>query len=190
MRTFITEQELALRCARKDQVAQGELYERYAAGLFALCLRYTPKIEEAQDLMHDAMIKAMDNFNSFKFTGAGSVWAWLCRITINLLIDRFKKNNRFKLVPIDQINDEDIEYEMEPDAELVEGIPDSVLEHIITGLSPLKRVIFNMYYIDGFSHKDIAKALDISERGSTSILAKARTSVKTAIIKYLNNTKL
>ena len=189
-KSILTEQELALGCARNERDAQGELYARYAAGLYALCLRYIENREEARDLMHDAMIKAMDNFRSFKYAGEGSVWAWMSRITVNMAVDRLKQNSRFRQIPLDLVSGDEIENALEPDAESVRRIPDDALDEMIAGLPPVKRTVFNMYCIDGYSHKDIAKALGISERGSTSILAKARTSLKKALTDYLNKTGL
>ena len=187
-KSFLTEQELALGCARKERDAQAELYTRYAVGLYALSLRYIEDREEARDLMHDAMIRAMDNFKSFKYLGDGSIWAWLSRITVNMAIDRLKESSRFRQIPLELVNDAEIEDALEPDAESVRDIPDSVLDEIIAGLSPVKRTVFNMYCIDGFSHKEIAGKLGITERGSTSIMTKARASVKKAIQSYLNKT--
>ena len=185
-KSFLSEQDLALGCVRKERDAQGELYARYAAGLYALCLRYIENREDARDLMHDAMIKAMDNFKSFRYVGEGSIWAWLSRITVNTAIDRLKENSRFRKIPFDLVSGDEIENALEPDAESVRSIPDDVLDEMIAGLPPVKRTVFNMYCIDGFSHKDIAKALGITERGSTSILAKARASLKMALTVYLN----
>ena len=189
-KAIITEQELALGCARKEREAQGELYARYAAGLYALCLRYIENREDARDLMHDAMIKAMDNFRSFRYAGEGSIWAWMSRITVNMAVDRLKENSRFRHIPFDEVSGAEVENALEPDAESVRAVPDDVLDEMIAGLPPVKRTVFNMYCIDGFSHKDIAKALGISERGSTSILAKARASLKKVLTDYLNKTGL
>ena len=189
-KSILTEQELALGCARNERDAQGELYARYAAGLYALCLRYIENREEARDLMHDAMIKAMDNFRSFRYTGEGSIWAWMSRITVNMAVDRLKQNSRFRQIPLDLVSGDEIENALEPDAESVRRIPDDALDEMIAGLPPVKRTVFNMYCIDGYSHKDIAKALGISERGSTSILAKARASLRKALTCYLNETGL
>ena len=189
-KSILNEQELALGCARNERDAQGELYARYAAGLYALCLRYIENREEARDLLHDAMIKAMDNFRSFKYAGEGSIWAWMSRITVNMAVDRLKQNSRFRQIPLDLVSGDEIENALEPDAESVSRIPDDVLDEMIAGLPPVKRTVFNMYCIDGYSHKDIAKALGISERGSTSILAKARASLKKALTDYLNKTGL
>ena len=187
---FLTEQEIAIGCARKDRDAQGELYARYATGLYALCLRYIEDREEARDLMHDAMIKAMDNFKSFRYAGEGSINAWISRIAVNMAIDRLKESSRFRQIPLEQVSGEEIENALEPDAESVRSVPDGVLDEIIASLPPAKRTVFNMYSIDGFSHKEIAKALGITERGSTSLMAKARASVKNALMSYLNKTGL
>ena len=189
-KNIFSEEELALRCARKERDAQGELYARYAAGLYALCLRYIENREDARDLMHDAMIKAMDNFRSFRYVGEGSIWAWMSRITVNMAVDRLKENSRFRHIPFDEVSGAEVENALEPDAESVRAVPDDVLDEMIAGLPPVKRTVFNMYCIDGFSHKDIAKALGISERGSTSILAKARASLKKVLTDYLNKTGL
>ena len=185
-KSFLTEQELALGCVHKDRDAQGELYARYAAGLYALSLRYIENREEARDLMHDAMIKAMDNFKSFKYSGEGSIYAWISRITINLAVDRLKENSRFRQIPLEFVSGNEIEDALEPDAGSVEQIPEGVLDGMIAQLSPVKRTVFNMYCVDGFSHKEIASKLGITERGSTSIMAKARASLKKALYNYLN----
>ena len=187
-KSFLTEQDLALGCARSDRDAQAELYTRYAGGLYALCLRYIEDREEARDLMHDAMIKAMDNFKSFRYAGEGSINAWISRIAVNMAIDRLKESSRFRQIPLEQVSGDEIENALEPDVENVRSVPDDVLDEIIASLSPVKRTVFNMYCIDGFSHKEIAGKLGITERGSTSIMAKARVSVKNALMSYLNKT--
>ena len=187
-KSFLTEQDLALGCARSDRDAQAELYTRYAGGLYALCLRYIEDREEARDVMHDAMIKAMDNFKSFRYAGEGSINAWISRIAVNMAIDRLKESSRFRQIPLEQVSGDEIENALEPDVENVRSVPDDVLDEIIASLSPVKRTVFNMYCIDGFSHKEIAGKLGITERGSTSIMAKARVSVKNALMSYLNKT--
>lgn len=188
-KSFLTEQELALECARSDRDAQAELYTRYAAGVYALCLRYIEDREEARDLMHDAMIKAMDNFKSFKYAGEGSINAWISRIAVNMAIDRLKESSRFRQIPIELVSGSEIEDALEPDAGQVEQIPDGVLDEMIAELPPIRRTIFNMYFVDGFSHKEIAAKLGITERGSTSMMAKARASIKKALLNYLNKTE-
>lgn len=189
-KSFLTEQELALGCVRNDRDAQGELYARYSSRLYAICLRYIEDREEARDLMHDCMIKAMDNFKSFRYVSEGSLYAWLSRITVNMAINRLKESSRFRQIPFEQVGGDELENALEPDAESVRKIPDGVLDKLIAELPPVRRTVFNMYCIDGYSHHDIARALGITERTSTSVLAKARASLKKALMNYIDKTGL
>lgn len=189
-KSFLTEQELALGCVRKDRDAQGELYARYSSRLYAICLRYIEDREEARDLMHDCMIKAMDNFKSFRYVSEGSLYAWLSRITVNMAINRLKESSRFRQIPFEQVSGDELDNALEPDAESVRKIPDVVLDKLIAELPPVRRTVFNMYCIDGYSHHDIARALGITERTSTSVLAKARASLKKALMNYIDKTGL
>ncbi len=189
-KSFLTEQELALGCVRNDRDAQGELYARYSSRLYAICLRYIEDREEARDLMHDCMIKAMDNFKSFRYVSEGSLYAWLSRITVNMAINLLKESSRFRRIPFEQVGGDELENALEPDAESVRKIPDGVLDKLIAELPPVRRTVFNMYCIDGYSHHDIARALGITERTSTSVLAKARASLKKALMNYIDKTGL
>ena len=189
-KSFLTEQELALGCVRNDRDAQAELYTRYSSRLYAICLRYIEAREEARDLMHDCMIKAMDNFKSFRYVSEGSLYAWLSRITVNMAINRLKESSRFRQIPFEQVSGDELENALEPDAESVRKIPDGVLDKLIAELPPVRRTVFNMYCIDGYSHHDIARALGITERTSTSVLAKARASLKKALMNYIDKTGL
>ena len=189
-KSFLTEQELALGCVRNDRDAQGELYARYSSRLYAICLRYIEDREEARDLMHDCMIKAMDNFKSFRYVSEGSLYAWLSRITVNMAINRLKESSRFRQISFEQVGGDELENALEPDAESVRKIPDGVLDKLIAELPPVRRTVFNMYCIDGYSHHDIARALGITERTSTSVLAKARASLKKALMNYIDKTGL
>ena len=186
MRTeSFSERELASLCAAKDKKAQGELYDRYAGRLFTLCFRYVGDREEAQDLMHDSMIKAMDSFKSFSFTGEGSLYAWLRRLTVNVVIDRLRQMSKLRLVPLDQTIETG---NPEADDDAADNIPAQALMDMVASLPSVRRTVFNMYCIDGFSHKDIAAAIGITEKGSASILAKARTQLKSQVNDYLKRT--
>ena len=187
-RTFLSEKELVQGCIRRDRDAQQELYARFAARLYSLCLRYIGDSDESRDLMHDSMIKAMDSIRSFRNEADGSLYLWLRKITVNVVFDRFRQNSRFMEIPLEQVSDKDILDASDSDSGPEREIPDDVLKQIMATLSPVRRAVFNMYYIDGFSHKEIARALNITEGGSTSILAKARASVRKAITDYLKAT--
>lgn len=187
-RTFLSEKELVQGCIRRDRDAQQELYARFAARLYSLCLRYIGESDESRDLMHDSMIKAMDSIRSFRNEADGSLYSWLRKITVNVVFDRLRQKIRFMEVPLEQLSDDEMPDASDSDAGPEREIPDDVLKQIMATLSPVRRAVFNMYYIDGFSHKEIARALNITEGGSTSILAKARASVRKAITDYLKAT--
>ena len=180
-----TEQELARLCTAGDREAQGELYSQYASRLFALCYRYVADSEEAQDLMHDAMIKAMNSFKSFSYSGDGSLYAWLRRLTVNVVIDRLRQMSKLRMVPIDSTMEPGI---TDDNDEAVDNIPAQVLLDMVAALPSVRRTVFNMYCIDGFSHKDIADAIGITEKGSASVLAKARAQLKSQVNDYLKRT--
>ena len=187
MRTdSISEIDLALKCARKDQKAQGELYTRYAGRLYAVCFRYIGNKEEAQDLMHDAMIKAMDSIRLFHYSGEGSLYAWLRRLTVNVSIDRLREKGKAQIIPLDLTMEPAVS---EPqDDEDADNIPAQVMLDMVASLPDVRRTVFNMYCIDGFTHKEIAEAINITEKGSASILAKSRVQLRNAINEYLKRT--
>lgn len=178
----LDELELARFCRERDRSAEDELYTRYAARLLTLCRRYLGDPDDAKDAMQDAVIKALDRISSFKYSGKGSLYAWLSKVTLNTAIDKLRRK-RLKYISLDvpQINSIP-----EPPEERTATIPRETLLGMISELPDMRRAVFNLYCIDGYSHKEISKMLGISEKGSSSELAKARNQLKTAINEYLN----
>ena len=175
------EQELARYCREEDRMAEDELYRRYAARVYALCRRYIRNDDEAKDTMQEALVHALGRIQAFQYTSEGSLYRWLSRIAVNKAIDQIRKH-RWKMVSHDFRENDTVP---DPDGEEVETIPEEKLLEWIDRLPDLKRSVFNLYCIDGYSHKEIAQMLGITERGSTSILAKARKQLKAAIQQYL-----
>ena len=177
----IGEKDLALQCTKGDRTAMRELYNRYAARLSALCSRYATGAEEGVDLMHDTIGKAFRNMDRFHYRGEGSLYSWLSRMAVNLCIDRLRKEGRLG-IPVS----EDVLLDIEaPPAEEVKSIPLQDLQAMIASLPDTKRVIFNMFCVDGFSHREIAEKLGIAERTSSSLLARARKSLAQMIHEYM-----
>ena len=177
----LDEQALARYCSQRDRMAEEELYRRYAVRVHALCRRYLGDEDDAKDLMLETLTRALDKIDTYRYTGEGSLYAWIRRIAINKALNQLKRH-RWRMLPMDQAVRDDIP---EPAAEEVETIPRAKLLEWIAELPGLRRAVFNLYCIDGYSHKDIAKMLGISERGSTSTLAKARKELKERIRQYL-----
>ena len=177
----IDEQALARNCSQKDRMAEDELYRRYAVKLNTLCRRYLGDEDDAKDLMLETLIQALDKIDTYKYTGEGSLYAWISRIAINKALNQIKRH-RWRMVPLDLRAQDNIP---EPTEDEVAEIPKEKLREWIAELSDMRRAVFNMYCIDGYSHQEIGRMLGISERGSTSVLAKARKQLKEKIKQYL-----
>lgn len=164
------EQELAERCRRKEGQAFRELYDSYAGRLFALCTRYAPSQAAAEDILQDSFVKIIQSFGSFRYRGEGSLYAWMSRITVNRALDSIKQDNRIPTVTFEESRAQEIPL----DEKDIGVIPEKDLLRLIRELPPGYRTVFNMFALDGFSHKEIAAALGINERTSSSQYSRAR----------------
>lgn len=177
----LDEQALARHCSERDRMAEDELYRRYADRVYMLCRRYVADGEEAKDLMLDTLIQALDKIGTYTYSGKGSLYGWIRRIAINKSINLIRRR-RWRTVHMDLWIQDSIP---DPTEEEMEAIPKEKLLEWIAALPEMRRAVFNLYCLDGYSHKDIGKMLGISETGSTSILAKARKQLKGQIKQYL-----
>ena len=172
----MTLDELIIQCKKQDAMAQGELYQRYSSTLFSICLRYSPNYAEAEDSLQDSFLTIFKKIDQFK--GKGSFEGWMKRITVNTVLQKYRKQRVFDIVREDQIKDEaDVLVEDE-------GIPLDFLLKIIQELPDRYRLVFTMYVMDDYSHKEIAEMLGISDGTSKSNLARARKILKTKIDNY------
>ena len=168
-------------CSQKDRMAEDELYRRYAASVYTLCRRYLRDADDAKDLMLESLIQALDKIGSYKYMGEGSLGRWIKKIAVNKALDQIRRV-RWRMVPLDDRMQDTLP---DPTEEEMELIPREKLQEWIAGLPRLRRAVFNLYCLDGYSHQDIGKMLGISERGSTSTLVKARKELKEKIKQYL-----
>ena len=184
MNKNLEEQELARLCREKNKWAQEELYRRYAARLLSLCRRYTRDLEEAEELLQDAVIQALDKIETYKYTGKGSLYGWMSRIAVNKAVNQIRRQ-RWRWLSLDMREQDTV---ADLSAAEMETIPEEKLLEWIAGLPDLRRAVFNLYCIEGYSHKEIGKMLGISEKGSAGVLAKARKQLKEEIRRYLKET--
>jgi len=183
----LSEQQIAELCLQKSPEGQRELYTRYAERLYALLCRYCPSSDDAKDMMHDCLIKALGKMESFTYRGKGSLYAWLSRMAVNMALDRIRKS-KLKFLSLDLMPAKDNIPEPEPQEML--KIPKQALLDMISSLPEMRRMVFNMYCIDEYSHKDIAQMLGITEKGSAGTLAKARAQLKAMIADYIKKNQL
>lgn len=171
-------EELINGCKKNDREAQNLLYRSYKDILFLQSLKYSKSTEEAEDVLHDAFITIFNRIKSY--SGKGSFEGWMKRIVINKSIDKYKKR--------ELLTNDLQEYSLTDDEEDVEISDDTsfalnkLLEYI-QQLPNQYRLVFNLYQLDGFSHKEIAKMLSISESTSKSNLHRAKVCLKEKIEK-------
>ena len=152
-----------------DRRAQKAIYDLLAAKMFAVCLRYMGDRDSAEDILQDGFVTLFSKIDSF--TGAGSFEGWARRIFVNTALMSLRKKDALK-------NSEDVQsaWGISSDSPTaIEEIGYDELMKMIAALPPGFRTVFNMYVIEGYSHKEIAEALGISETTSRSQLQRART---------------
>jgi RNA polymerase sigma-70 factor (ECF subfamily) len=184
-KNLANEQELISACINNDAKAQKILFEKHARVMLGVCARYCQNLEDAKDAMHEGFIKVFNQLEKFK--GNSKLETWITRIMIFTAIDHFKKSIKFNYYENDEDiyrvsgkNEEDqVEYE-ESDVKIAD------LYKIINELPDGYRMVFSMYAIDGFSHKEIATKLSISEGTSKSQLARARKLLQSLVKEKLN----
>jgi RNA polymerase sigma factor (sigma-70 family) len=166
-------------CLDGDRRDQELLYRRHASKLFAVSLQYSGNDEEARDILQEGFIKIFENLHHYKFEG--SFEGWMRRIVVNTALERFRsRHSLYRVDDIDSIN----EPEADPDNEDYAGLEAVDLLFIIRELPPKYRMVFNLYAIEGYSHKEIAKMLTISEGTSKSNLARARIILQRRVGSY------
>lgn len=168
------EQALAVRCRQGDNRARKELYERYAGRMLGVCLRYVGDRDTAQDLLHDGFLKIFDSFDKFAWRGEGSLRAWMDRVMINIVLQHLRKND---MIDRSTLPEELPEIYEEPDASLVDVIPQEVLMKFVGELPVGYRTVFNLYVFEDKSHKEIATLLGINEKSSASQLTRAKAAL-------------
>ena len=166
-------------CLTGNRRDQELLYRRYAAKLYAVCLQYSGNDEEARDILQEGFIKIFDNLPHYKYEG--SFEGWIRRIIVNTALEKFRaRHNLFRVDDINAIADPDAE----PDTEDYAGLEANDLLGIIRELPPKYRMVFNLFAIEGYSHKEISKMVNISEGTSKSNLSRARVILQRRVGSY------
>ena len=170
-----TEQVLIERCKRRESKAQKELYDRFAPRMLGLCIRYVKEKAEAEDVMIRGFTKMFERIDQYE--GIGSFEGWVKRIMINESLTYIRRNKAMYVeVEIEKAD-------LQPDYSSVGGMLETNdLLHLIESLPTGYRTIFNLYAIEGYSHKEIGDMLGINENTSKSQLSRARMVLKKKIL--------
>ena len=161
------ELELIRGCVKNDRVSQKKLFDTYAGKFMAIAKRYMKEDMSAEDVLMEGFCKIYNNIKSFK--GEGSFEGWMRRIIVNTAINKIRKDNRDLLVYQEELVDKGGVEMM-----YIESMSAKDMMNMIEKMPLGYRTVFNMFAIDGFSHKEIANELNIDEGTSRSQLSKAR----------------
>lgn len=150
------------------------LYDKFSSKMYGVCLRYAGNVEDANDILQDGFIKVFNHLG--KFRREGSFEGWVRRIFVNTAIEHYRK--RVKLFQVTEAQENTIE---DASLDALDHLVEKDLLRLINQLSPGYKAVFNMHVIEGYSHKEIADMLGITEGTSKSQLARAKGVLKNMI---------
>lgn len=155
-------------CKRKEEKFQKALYDLYARKMMAVCMRYVNRREIAEDLLQEGFIKVFTAIETFNF--AGSFEGWMRRIFVNTALEYLRKNDVLR----ETVDLEEPSVFLEPESSVVDRLSADELMEVIAQLPAGFRTVFNMFAIEGYSHKEIADTLGITESTSRSQFTRAK----------------
>ncbi|WP_026977459.1 RNA polymerase sigma factor [Flavobacterium tegetincola] len=174
--------QLIIACKENDAKAQEQIYTLFAPKFFGVCLKYSTNYAEAEDNLQDGFIIIFKKMEQFQFKGSFEGWAK--RIMINNALQKYRTQVRFLEVVNDNVAEDEIPELDDEDVSL------DYLMQIIQELPDRYRMVFNLYVLDGYSHKEIAEMLEITTGTTKSNLARARMILKEKIDVHTGKNKL
>lgn len=164
----MNEKQLIEGCKNGNRLAQKELYEMFSRKMMGVCLRYSNDRETARDLLQEGFVKIFMNLEAY--SGTGSFEGWMRRIFVNCALEYLRKSDVLR-----EASDLDNSAELtEPDASVIEQLSARDLMGLIQRLPAGFRTVFNLFAIEGYSHKEIGEMLQITESTSRSQYTRAR----------------
>lgn len=180
---MLSDLEIAKGCAQRKHSAQKELYDRYIKKMNALCHRYTSDKDEIKDILQESFIKVFENIEQYR--GDGSLEGWVKKIMINTILTNMRKNKASIFVRVEENEDEEkntLAVEEEEDSIFNTDFNKEDLMKMIEGLPENYRIIFNLYCLEDYSHKEIAELLSIKENSSRTRLNRARKMLQDQLL--------
>jgi RNA polymerase sigma factor (sigma-70 family) len=179
---MIQDADLIEGCLQGNRKMQQELYERFAPKMYGVCLRYAGTATEAEDILQEGFIKVFKKMGSFR--NEGSFEGWIRRIFVNTAIEHFRK--KAYLQPITEWEENTIEGKY---LSILDELAEQDIIGLIQKLSPGYRTVFNMYVVEGYTHREISELLGISEGTSKSQLSRAKLILQDLVQMYIDKRK-
>lgn len=174
-------QELIRRARQADTAAQKSLFEQWSVKMLMLCRRYVKNAEDAEELMLDGFYKFFKHLSSFNYQGDASLQAWMKKIMINECLMFMRKKNLFVIASENKPEDIPIE------EDALNNLSAAEIFNLIIQLPAGYRTVFNLYAVEGLTHKEVAKLLGISEGTSKSQLSKAKALLQKMLTQNQSN---
>jgi RNA polymerase sigma factor (sigma-70 family) len=172
---MLSEDELIEGCRKGNRASQKALYERYCRKMLVVCLRYSKTTAEAEDILQEGFVKVFNGLKEFR--RESKLETWITRIMVNTALNvQRRKLYLYPMVDVQEVNIPDVELS-------VSGINFRQLLEMIQTLPHGCQIVFNLFAIEGFSHKEIAEQLGISEGTSKSQFARARSLMQAKLSK-------
>lgn len=166
--------ELIEACVKGDRLAQRNLYDLFSKRMYMVCVRYTKSQQEAEDVLQDSFIKVFKNLKGYR--GDSRLDYWIKRIVVNTALNSQRK--KLYMYPMVDIDDVKNDYDH---SKILSSFQMEELLNMIRELPTGCRTVFNLFAIEGYSHKEIAEMLEVSEGTSKSQFARARKLLKEKI---------
>ena len=180
-----SEEDIAKGIRKGDNRAMRHFYAQYGGLLAAACSRYVNNDDDVKDLMQDAMVNIIQNIDNFTYKGKGSLRAWATRIVVNQALNFVKSQKRFHDTFADKdLGNLSLADNEEPD---ISDVPAEVIHRLISQLPDGYRTVFNLFAIEGKSHKEIAALLGIKADTSASPFFRAKNILAKQIENYKRN---
>lgn len=177
----LSEEELVQRCLQNDKQAYEVFYKRFSPKMYGVCMRFAKNQMEADDILQEGFIKVYLNLKSFR--NEGSLEGWIRRTIVNTAINQYKKNTKYQ-------NDTDIENANVVQYQYASAIDNISVEELLALVQELPvgyRMVFNLNVIEGYTHREIAELLGISENTSKSQLSRARQTLQRKLAELKGN---
>ena len=166
-------------CIAGKRGCQSDLYTLFSPKMIIVCLRYSKNLEEAEEILQDGFIRVFKFISQFK--NEGSFEGWVRKIMVNCALQKLR--SQVNLRPVVSLNA--AEHEESSEENITATISGKEMLQMVQALSPAYRMVFNLYYFEGYKHREIAMMLGIEEGTSKSNLSQAKRVLQNAVKKNL-----
>jgi RNA polymerase sigma-70 factor (ECF subfamily) len=169
-------------CLKGDRKCQEQLYTMFSTRMFGLCLQYADNQDDASDILQEGFIKIFRKLD--QFSGTGSFEGWIRKIMINTALERYRSQVRLYPLTDNTVRKDALAYE-----EVFEKLSAADLIRLVQDLPPRYRMVFNLYAIEGYTHKEISDMMGITVGTSKSNLSRARDILQRRVKEYYDKSE-